>query len=268
MPIDLYAFAEGDYAVLDWFDSAEAENYNVYRDGTLLATVSGQETGFIDEEPNYGGNCYYVTAFCASGESEPTNEACVTVGEGCQPATNLWFEMTTNNKIKLTWVAPQAHDGLSGYFVYRTKEADMNWQQIKTLGANYTSYTDNTSMEDETFYLYKVVAYYQAIDCYSAPARSKYNEFEFFLRVYWSVDGVDETEAGKVKVYPNPASETLRIDGLEAAEIQVYNALGQLVKEVHGLNEVNVSGLPEGLYLLRITDTYGEEHSVRIVVKE
>ena len=51
-------------------------------------------------------------------------------------------------------------------------------------------------------------------------------------------------------------------------EIQVYNALGQLVKVVRGTNEVNVSGLSEGLYLLRITDTYGEEHSVRIVVKE
>ena len=267
-PIELYAFAEDDHVMLDWFDSAEAGYYNVYRDGTLLVTVLGQETGFVDEEPNFGGNCYYVTAFCEGGESDPTNEACATIGDDCQPPTHLWYEMTSNNKIKLTWVAPQPHDGLSGYFVYRTKEADMNWQKIKTLGAGSTSYTDNTQLEDETFYLYKVVAYYQDIDCYSAPARSKYNEFEFFLRVYWSVDGVAETEAGRVEVYPNPASETLRIDGLEVAEIRVYNALGQLVKVVRGTNEVNVSGLPEGLYLLRITDTYGEEHSVRIVVKE
>lgn len=267
-PIELYAFAEDDHVMLDWFDSAEAGYYNVYRDGTLLVTVLGQETGFVDEEPNFGGNCYYVTAFCEGGESDPTNEACATIGDDCQPPTHLWYEMTSYNKIKLTWVAPQPHDGLSGYFVYRTKEADMNWQKIKTLGAGSTSYTDNTQLEDETFYLYKVVAYYQDIDCYSAPARSKYNEFEFFLRVYWSVDGVAETEAGRVEVYPNPASETLRIDGLEVAEIRVYNALGQLVKVIRGTNEVNVSGLPEGLYLLRIKDTYGEEHSVRIVVKE
>jgi len=209
-----------------------------------------------------------VTAFCEGGESDPTNEACATVGEGCQPARNLWFEMTSSNKVKLTWETPQPNTGLSGYYVYRTKETEMNWQRIKTLGAGSTSYTDNTSLEDETFYLYKVVAYYQDIDCYSAPARSKYNEFEYFVRVYWSVDGVAETAAGRVEVYPNPASETLRIDCLEADEIQVYNALGQLVKVVRGTNEVNVSGLPEGLYLLRITDTYGEEHSVRIVVKE
>jgi hypothetical protein len=70
-----------------------------------------------------------------------------------------------------------------------------------------------------------------------------------------------------VEVYPNPASETLRIDGLEAAEIQVYNALGQLVKVVRGTNEVNVSGLPEGLYLLRITDAEGIKHVARVAVK-
>ena len=267
-PTDLYAFAEDEHVVLAWTSYGESTDYNVYRDGQLLQTVRDNSAAFVDETATHGGHCYFVTAFCASGESEPTNEACATIGDDCQPATNLWYEMTNNNKIKLTWEAPHSNDGLSGFYIYRTKEADMNWQQIKTLGAGSTSYTDNTPLEDETFYLYKVVAYYQDIDCYSAPARSKYNEFEFFLRVYWSVDGVDETEAGKVKVYPNPASETLRIDGLEAAEIQVYNALGQRVKEVHDLNEVNVSDLPEGLYLLRITDTYGEEHSVRIVVKE
>ena len=266
MPIDLYAFAEGDYVVLDWFDSVEAENYNVYRDGTLLVTVLGQETGFIDEEPNHGGNCYYVTAFCQGGESDPTNEACATMGDDCQPATNLWFEMTSNNKVKLTWEMPQPHDGLSGFHIYRTKESDMNWQKIKTLGANAISYTDNTALEDETFYLYKVVAYYQDIDCYSAPARSKYNATEFFVRVYWSVDGIAETEDGRVEVYPNPAKETLWIEGLEAAEIQVYNALGQLVKKVESSKEVNVSGLLEGLYLLRITDFDGRIHTSRAAV--
>ena len=85
--------------------------------------------------------------------------------------------------------------------------------------------------------------------------------------MYWSVDGVDETEAGKVKVYPNPASETLRIDGLEADEIQVYNALGQLVKVVRGTNEVNVNSLPEGLYLLRITDAEGKVYTNKIMIR-
>jgi hypothetical protein len=262
----LYAFAEDDYAVLDWFDSAEAENYNVYRDGTLLATVSGQETGFIDEEPNYGGNCYYVTAFCASGESEPTNEACVTVGEDCQPATNLWFEMTPNNKVNLTWVCPEHNDGLTQHIVYRTKESDMDWVVIKTVSPGLTSSIDNSVLEDETFYLYKVVAYYQANDCFSAPARSKYNEFEYFVRVYWSVDGLDEASASEVTVYPNPARERVTIEGIEPAMIQVYNTLGQLVRSAENADRISVESLVDGLYLFRIVDAEGKNYTLRVTV--
>ena len=256
MPIDLYAYAEGDHVVLDWFDSAEAEKYNVYRDGTMLATILGQETGFIDEEPNYGGNCYFVTAFCEGGESDPTNEACATVGDDCQPATNLWFELTSNNKVKLTWDAPQPHDGLSGYYVYRTKVSDMNWQKIKTLGANATSYTDNTPMEDETFYLYKVVAYYQSIDCYSAPARSKYSEFEYFVRVYWSMDGIAEEDCVATEVFPNPGTNRLNIRSTTSnATIQVFDVYGRKMMERQlddDLTTVNTEAWPKGVYIWKV----------------
>ena len=256
MPIDLYAYAEGDYVVLDWFDSSEAENYNVYRDGTLLATVSGQETGFIDEEPNYGGNCYFVTAFCASGESEPTNEACATVGEGCQPATNLWFEMTPNNKVNLTWVRPEHNDGLTQYVVYRTKESDMDWVAIKTVGPGLTSSIDNSALEDETFYLYKVVAYYQAIDCFSAPARSKYNEFDYFVRVYWSVDGVEETEKVCTEVFPMPGTDRMNIrTAAKNATLQVFDILGHKVIEqplADELTTVSTEHWPSGMYFWKV----------------
>lgn len=267
MPIDLYAFVEGDHIVLDWFDSAEAEKYNVYRDGTMLATILGQETGFIDEEPNYGGNCYFVTAFCEGGESDPTNEACATMGDDCQPATNLWYEMTSNNKVKLTWATPQPHDGLSGYYIYRTKETDMNWQQIKKLGASAIFYTDNTTLEDETSYLYKVVAYYQAIDCYAAPARSKYNEYEYFLRVYWSVDGVDEETESEILVYPNPVSAMVFVEGVEPAVIHVFNLFGQLVRTAENADCISVEGLAEGLYLLRIMDAEGKVYTNKITIR-
>jgi len=256
MPINLYAFAEGDHVVLDWFDSAEAGKYNVYRDGTMLVTILGQETGFIDEEPSYGGNCYYVTALCESGESDPTNEACATMGDDCQPASSLWYEMTGNNKVKLTWAAPQPNTGLSGYYVYRTKETDMNWQKIKTLGANATSYTDNTPMEDEAFYLYKVVAYYQAIDCYSAPAQSKYSEFEYFVRVYWSVDGVPEATDSRIEVFPNPGSNSLNIrTTVGNASLQVFDIVGHKVIEMpltETTTTLNTEKWPAGMYFWKV----------------
>ena len=261
MPTDLYAEVLDDQDVfLAWEPSSESEDYNVYRDGVLVGTVRGHIPEFVDAEPALGGHCYQVTAFCTSGESEPTNEACVTIGEGCQPATDLWFEITPNNKVKLTWVRPEHDNGLTQFVIYRTKESDMDWREIKTVSPSSTSSIDNGALEDETSYLYRLVAYYYDQDCYSVPARSKYNASEFFVRVYWSIDGMAEIVADRVEVYPNPATETMRIEGLEAVEIQVYNALGQLVKSIQNTNEIDVSGLPEGLYLLRIADTEGKTY--------
>lgn len=110
------------------------------------------------------------------------------------------------------------------------------------------------------------MAYYQAIDCYSAPARSMYNESEYFVKVYWSVDGVNEMDMDEVEVYPNPASATAWVKNVEPTVIQVYNTLGQLVKTVRGTNEINVAGLPEGVYVLRITDEKGNAFTERVSV--
>ena len=65
-------------------------------------------------------------------------------------------------------------------------------------------------------------------------------------------------------VYPNPAKEKITIDVMESTEVLVYNALGQLVKTLRETNEVDLSGLVKGMYLLRITDSKGGSHIVRV----
>ena len=69
---------------------------------------------------------------------------------------------------------------------------------------------------------------------------------------------VSSFEAPEVLVYPNPVTDLVHIQGIEAAEIQVFNTLGQLVKTVKGSNEFNVSELPAGNYLLRIASAKPE----------
>ena len=73
-------------------------------------------------------------------------------------------------------------------------------------------------------------------------------------------------EAIKALVYPNPAKEKVTIEGIEVAEVQVYNALGQVVKTVRNTNEIPVSDLPQGVYLLRITNAMGVSQTERITV--
>lgn len=69
---------------------------------------------------------------------------------------------------------------------------------------------------------------------------------------------VSSFEAPDVLAYPNPATDFVHIQGVEATEIQVFNTLGQLVKTVIGSNEVGVGELPAGNYLLRVASAKPE----------
>ena len=78
------------------------------------------------------------------------------------------------------------------------------------------------------------------------------------------IDAVEEEVAPAVSIYPNPVSETVSIEGLEPAEVQVYNTLGQMVKTVKDGHEINMAGLPQGVYLLRIADADGNIYTNKI----
>ena len=83
-----------------------------------------------------------------------------------------------------------------------------------------------------------------------------------------SITGVAE-EHGKdgVTLSPNPTSGLVRIEGSTANEVRVYNAIGQCLKTVQDTNEINLKGLPQGVYLMHITDGEGATVTKRIVVQ-
>ena len=81
-------------------------------------------------------------------------------------------------------------------------------------------------------------------------------------------DGIQDNTVGfSVQVYPNPAKDKVVIEGIEASEVQVYNALGQMVKTVCGTNEIDLSGLVEGVCLLRIMDAEGRNFTAKVAVR-
>ncbi len=166
--------------------------YLVYRDYMLYRLIPNA-TFFVDENAAIGGHCYYVGYLYDGGENgNYTNESCATSGE-CYAPRNLDYEYTgNNNKIKLLWERPEPSDGLSGYYIFR-KTDDTEYTRIKLLGANATSYTDNSANVDGTWYYYKLYAYYGDLDCESAPANWIHDENQFYLPVYYSNTGVNYT---------------------------------------------------------------------------
>ena len=67
-------------------------------------------------------------------------------------------------------------------------------------------------------------------------------------------------------MWPNPVLEMVHIDGVEVDEVQVYNALGQVVKTMRGTNEITVAELPQGVYLVRIVDAEGKVLTAKVAV--
>ena len=81
------------------------------------------------------------------------------------------------------------------------------------------------------------------------------------------ITDVEEIHDNELTVYPNPANNLVCINGVEAAEVQVYNAIGQMVKTVRGTNEIDVVDLAEGVYLVRIMDAEGNIYTNKIAVR-
>lgn len=233
--------------------------YIVYRDG-LLHRIIPEATSFDDKNVPIGGHCYRV-GFLSDGGENPgfSNESCATSGE-CYPPTNIDYETTGSTyKIKLKWEKPDPAEGLSGYYLFRSNEEDGEYTRIKLLGANATSYTDNTANQEGHYY-YKLYASYQDLECESAPACWKWDHNQFFLHVYYSPTGVEELEASQVAVYPNPATSRFTVEGNGLNHVSVYNTLGQMVYDANcegNMAEINLGDVETGIYMVRIATENG-----------
>lgn len=88
-------------------------------------------------------------------------------------------------------------------------------------------------------------------------------------RVYKLEGTYDGVVEGKDNVYifPNPVNDRVVIEGIEAAEVQIYNVLGQLVMSESSTNVIGLESFLKGMYFISITDKEGRRY-VHKVVKE
>ena len=166
-PQNLTATSDESDVTLQW-DAAggEVNFYCIYRDHLLYAL--SELTSFTDLNAASAFHTYHVTALNDVGESDPSNFCVIQTESGCETPSNLRFEIV-NNKVKLSWDAPQA-EGLTGYFVYRRAQGD-EFKRIKSL-VN-TTFSDNFNNQGCGFYDYAVAAYYSENDCTSAYANAQ-----------------------------------------------------------------------------------------------
>ena len=78
--------------------------------------------------------------------------------------------------------------------------------------------------------------------------------------------GIDEKEdAVDVKVYPNPTSGIINIDGVEVRRVSVIDLVGRTVATFDAEQTIDIRDLPAGTYTLYIETTQG--NTTRRIVK-
>ena len=151
----------------------------------------------------------------------------------------------------------------------RREGRDGEWVRVKVLGSNKTNYTDNSVKQFDTYYYYKVIAYYEEIDCLSAPALVKGTENEFVLPFFYSETGVNENAEHNIGIYPNPANEKITIEAQNIESVSIVNVMGQTVYQT-SVNEdnmvIDVNDFPAGIYMIHVvTDEYEATKRISVV---
>jgi YD repeat-containing protein len=236
---------EGDKVILEWEAVEGALAYNLYFGGNLLA---GPFEDLVVEiqVPEPGEYCFTVTAVNEVGESEHSEEVCVTVTvpEGMEAPAAPVLEVTLDgNKAILSW---EAVEGATYYDVYIGSTPE----QAQYLGtATMEDLPISLELPEPGEYCFFVVAYNLAgASEPSNVACVNYGE------------GVEENEV-TFNIYPNPVSDNLVIEteaNIEA--VTIYTVTGVVVyNEVEfSNNTINVSDFANGVYIMKVRTENGE----------
>lgn len=90
----------------------------------------------------------------------------------------------------------------------------------------------------------------------------------------WFVDDVnvtgtlsiDEFSADKFSIHPNPTNGMLIITSKTAlSKIEIFNVLGGRVKTIKNSNKIDISELPAGTYIARITTADGNTQNQKVI---
>ncbi|MBR5081007.1 MAG: T9SS type A sorting domain-containing protein [Bacteroidales bacterium] len=170
----------------------------------------------------------------------------------CNPVRDLTAETGGDfPEVYLHWTEPEAGStgNLSDYIIMRNGELLADSLMI-------TEFVDSDVLFFET-YEYVIIAVFDD-GCESACRP---------LSVTLIPDAVHEN--GKaMKIYPNPAKETLHIEGTDILQVELFNIVGQKVLSINeGFESIKLDQLPNGLYFVRLQSKQGEQN-LKILIEK
>ena len=74
-------------------------------------------------------------------------------------------------------------------------------------------------------------------------------------------------ENGKNNVFPNPASDFIRVETLEISELEIYNSKGQLMQKIvnYQNEKIELSSFEPGVYFIKVCNPNHTPHMLRFL---
>jgi hypothetical protein len=140
-----------------------------------------------------------------------------------------------NNDVKLKWQTADEVNNM-GFHVERQQPMGAKWDILSFVNAKGKNasydFTDNTPLRINYYRL-------RQIDNDGKETLSK-------------VVSVSMHSKGSLKVYPNPVSNVLTIETIRTDDYQIFNLLGQQVLYGKTMQQIDVSVLPQGAYMIKV----------------
>ena len=152
-----------------------------------------------------------------------------------------------NHQVNLSWTTPESID-LLGFNIYR------NDVLIDSLLPSTVSYIDNTEELENGDYKYCVMPIY--------PVECDLDEKCFEIKINVGIINYKD----HITIYPNPATNLITISSNKVSAVKVYNSIGQLILNEYNTNEINVSALTNGIYILSVEISAGNTIQKKIII--
>lgn len=164
-------------------------------------------------------------------------------------------ETLANSTYTLTWKDNSYNE--KAFEIYRKKVGDSEFEQIGSVVANTTTYTDNSGVDGEE-YVYYVLAV-------NGDFKSKFSN-----SVSSNPTGIinDESNTLKVAVYPNPTTDKWFVSGISNAKnVSLSTVDGHAIDLALQADAIDASGLNNGLYILKVEDANGITRTAKVFKK-
>ncbi|AOT72590.1 fibronectin type III domain-containing protein [Geosporobacter ferrireducens] len=169
-----------------------------------IATVGANKTGYTDTGLSSNVTyTYRIRAYNSAGNSGYSNEVSGKTGNVPSTPTNLSASVTSNSRIELSWTDRSNNE--TGFKIER-KTGSGSYEEIATVGANKTGYTD-TGLSSNVTYTYRIRAYnsagnsgYSNVSSANIPIDSDQIQIRLYIgnTVYYVEDELKEMDAAPI----------------------------------------------------------------------